>query len=318
MNAPMRVLVLGGTGFIGRHAAAALLRRGHEVLIATRRPKRARRTLPPALAHCPLVGVRLEWLITPHEWCRLLRDVDVVVNAVGILRERGRWETYERMHCEAPAALAAACAKLSLRLVHVSALGLDELAQSRFLVSKLAGERAVAASGADYSLVRPALLDGEGGYGAMWLRRVARWPLHFVPSDARGRLSVLDVRDLGEAIAVLCEERRNPRWREVELGGATEVTMRELLAALRARTEDKPAVCIRVPRFLAQLASHLCDLAHFTPFSFGHLELMRKDNVPHANLLPRLIGRESTPLRLVGREREVLDPAPVALRWPAL
>ena len=314
----MRVLVLGGTGFIGRHAAAALLRRGHQVRIATRHPRRARRALPPALAACPLLEARLEWLITPHEWCRAVREVDVVVNAVGILRERGRWETYERLHCEAPAALAAACAKLGVRLVHVSALGLDEMAQSRFLLSKLAGERAVAASGADYSLVRPALLDGEGGFGATWLRRVARWPVHFVPSDARGRLSVLDVRDLGEAIAVLCEERNNPRWREVELGGAAEVTLGELLAALRARTEEKPALRIKVPAFLAQLASHLCDLTHLTPFSFGHLELMRKDNVPQANLLPRLIGRESTPLRLVGREREILDPAPVALRWPAL
>jgi NADH dehydrogenase len=314
----MRILVLGGTGFVGRHAAAALARRGHEVRIATRRPKRARQALPPALAGCGLVEARLEWLITPHEWCRLLRDVDAVVNAVGILRERGRWETYERMHCEAPAALAAACAKLGLRLVHVSALGLDELAYSRFITSKLAGERAIAASGADYSLVRPALLEGEGGFAAEWLRRAARWTVHPVPADAKGRISVLDVRDLGEAIAVLCEERNNARWREVELGGASSVTLGDLLAILRTRFDERPALRIRVPKLLAELAAAFCDLVHYSPLSYGPLELMRRDNAPQQNLLPLLIGRESTPLRLVGREREVFDPAPIALRRPAL
>jgi NADH dehydrogenase len=314
----MNILVLGGTGFAGRHAAAALARRGHSVVIATRHPRRAMRRLPANLAGCPLVEAHLEWLITPHEWRRLLRDIDVVVNCVGILRERGRWETYERMHCEAPAALARACASLHIRLVHLSALGLDEYAQSGFITSKLAGERAIAASGADYSLVRPSLLDGEGGYGAAWLRKAALWPVHMVPRSAKGRIAVLDVRDLGEAIAVLCEERDSARWREVELGGSASVTIAELLALLRARHDAPAAVRIRIPRFLAELGAVLCDLARVTPYSFGLLELMRRDNVPGANMLPHLIGRESTPLRLVGREREVLDPASVALRWPAL
>ncbi|MGQ0653326.1 MAG: NAD-dependent epimerase/dehydratase family protein [Betaproteobacteria bacterium] len=312
----MRVLVLGGSGFVGRHAAAALHRRRHEVVIATRRPRRAARHLAAGLAGCRLVEAHLEWLITPHQWRALLRDVDAVVNAVGLLRERGRWESFERMHCEAPAALAGACAKRGVRLVHVSMAGLHDMAQSRFLQSRLAGERAVAASGADYSLVRPALLFGEGGFAVRWMRRIAAWPVHPVPADARGRIALLDVRDLGEALAVLCEERNNPRWREVELGGAARLTLAELLGALRQ--DSRPALRLKVPSLLARLASRLCDLAHATPLSEGTLELLRKDNAPQANLLPLLIGRESAPLRLLGREREVLDAAPVALRWPAL
>ena len=312
----MKVLVLGGSGFIGRHAAAALVRRGHKVSIGTRKPRRTARRLPPALAACPLVEAHLEWLITPHEWRRLLRDVEVVVNAVGILRERGRWESFERMHCEAPAALAGACAKLGVRLVHVSMAGLHDWAQSRFLESKLAGERAVAASGADYSVVRPAMLFGEGGFAVRWLQRIAAWPVHPVPAAAKGRIAPLDVRDLGEALAVLCEERNNPRWREVDLAGAVRLTLAELLDALRQ--DSRPALRIKVPAALANIAVRLCDLAHATPLSEGTLELLRQDNAPQSNLLPLLIGRESAPLRLVGREREVLDAAPVALRWPAL
>jgi uncharacterized protein YbjT (DUF2867 family) len=312
----MRVLVLGGTGFIGRHVAAALVARGHEVGIGTRHPARAARRLPALLRTCELREAHFERLGARGDWHVLLAGCDAVVNAVGILRPRGP-ETYERVHHRAPAALAAACALGGRRLVHVSALGLSDSARSGFLTSKLAGERAIAASGAPYSIVRPSLLEGEGGYGAKWLRWFARWPVHFIPADAHGRIGVLDVADLGEAIAILCEKPASPEWREVEVGGNAAPTMAEYLATLRVRHASRAAVRIPVPSWLARLVSHACDLVHFSPFSFGHFELLRRDNVPRPNLLPRLLGRESAPLALVGRRSEIGEPAPVALRRPA-
>src|SRR2546428_674496 len=210
----LRVLVLGGAGFIGRHVAAALLARRHAVILGSRHPRRAVLRLPIKLRSCERREAHLERLLAPADWERVLDGIDVVVNAAGILRERGA-ETYEAVHHLGPAALSVACASGGFRLIHISALGLHAEAESRFITSKLRGERAVAASGAGYSIVRPSLLDGEGGFGARWLRWVARWPVHFVPADARGQIAALDVRDLGEAIAVLCEKSAAPEWREV-------------------------------------------------------------------------------------------------------
>ena len=307
----MRVLVLGGTGFIGRHVAAALAAHGHQVAIGTRHPARAARRLPAALRACELREVHFERLAKRSDWHVVVAGCHAVVNAVGILRPRGA-ATYDRVHHLAPAALAAACALGGRRLVHVSALGLSDAARSRFLRSKLAGERAIAASGAPYSIVRPSLLEGEGGYGARWLRWFARWPVHFVPAEARGRIAVMAVTDLGEAIAALCEREASAEWCEVELGGTAAPTLAEYLRARRGR----PALRVPVPRWLARLVSHLCDLAHFSPFSFGHLELLRRDNVPCPNALPRLLGRE--PLAVVARGGEVFDLPARALRRPAL
>ncbi|HWM42491.1 MAG TPA: NAD(P)H-binding protein [Burkholderiales bacterium] len=287
----MTTLVLGGAGFLGRHVAAALAARGHTVVIGSRRPRRAARRLPPALHACERREAHLERLTSPEAWRPLLAGIDTVVNAVGILRERGA-ETYERVHHLAPGALAAACARRAIRLIHISALGLHGGARSGFLRSKLAGERALAACGTNYSIVRPSLLDGDDGYGARWFRRVARWPVHFVPADAHGRIAALDVRDFGEAVAVLCE---NHGAREVELGGSVLRTAGEYLAALRP-AHLAPAVRIAVPAWIARVASHLCDLVHFSPFSYGHLELMRRDNAPRYNLLPTLLGRAPTPV----------------------
>ncbi len=261
-------MVLGGTGFVGRHAAAALRARGHRVVIGTRHARRALAKLPAGLRDCDLRETHFESLTTRYVRQPLLADVDVVVNAVGILRERGG-ETYDRVHHMAPAALALACERAIA---------------------------AIAATAADYRIVRPSLLDGEGGFGADWMRRVAKWPVHLYPSDARGRIAALDVHDLGDAIAVLCEISGQAMPREIELGGSARRTMAEYLGALRAVHDGRPALRVAVPAPLARLASHVCDLLHLSPLSGGLLELLRRDHLPRENLLQALIGRAPTPV----------------------
>jgi NADH dehydrogenase len=288
------VLVLGGTGFIGRHVVAALRAQGCKVAIGSRAPRRHRHRH----AADDWREVRMERLRGAADCDALLQGCSAVVNCVGILRPRGG-ETYDRVHHRAPAALAAACAERELRLVHVSALGLDANLRSRFLRSKRDGEAALRRSAADWHIVRPSLLDGEGGFGARWIRRVARWPLHPLPRGAIGKLAVLDVRDLGEAIANLVLDPF-PLRREHELGGLHARTLGEHFAALRALQTDKPALRIALPDPATRLLAHACDLLHATPLSFGHWELLRHDNCPRENHLPALLGR---PPRTVGAAR---------------
>ena len=302
-----RVLVPGGAGFIGRHAVAAILEAGAEPIIGTRRPRDLGRQAPPhpRAGDAPMREIHMERLTTEADWLPLIDDVDAVLNCVGILRQRGR-ETYARVHCAAPEALAAACKHRGKRVVHVSALGLDEPARSRFLTSKLAGEQAIRRVGGDWILARPSLLDGIGGFGAGWLRGIAKLPLFVAPADAEGRIAALDVGELGEALARLAlgghAELRLDESRVFELGGVEAWRFRDYIFALRGTYTDAPALCVPIPGIVARFAAHLCDLLHFTPFSFGHWELLRRDNVPRHNRLPELLGRE--PLSVVSRRLE--------------
>lgn len=302
-----RVLVLGGTGFIGRHVVAALRARGCRVAVGTRHPGRHRG----ADADIEHRAVRMERLLRADDWAAALDGCDIAINCVGILRPRPG-ERWDRVHHLGPAALAQACAARRLRLVHVSALGLDAPVRSGFLHSKRDGERAVRAAGGDWHIVRPSLLDGEGGFGARWIRRVARWPLHPLPRGASGRLAVLDVRDLGEAIARLAIEGAGPA-REHELGGTALRTLAEHLAAMRALSTPKPARALPLPDWLTRGVAHLCDLLHWTPLSYGHWELLRRDNCPRANALPALLGRAPRPVGAAPAPRPAPLPATTIL-----
>lgn len=290
----MKVLVLGGAGFIGRHAVAALLARHHEVVVGSRHPQRAGKRLGRAARACERRQLRFEQMTDPESWRVCLSDVDAVINSVGILRER-RHETYELVHVHAPIALAQACRNKGIRLIHVSALGLNHPHRSRFLRSKLEAEQGLSHSGADYCLVRPSLLDGHGGYGARWIRWLARLPVHVLPARALGKIAVLHVEDLGEALAQLVEiaiiDNASAEQREFDLGGLQQRDLATYMQAIRLHCIGSPARCLRVPSWLARIGSHLCDVAHFSPFSFGHWELLQQDNIPRRNRLPELLGR---------------------------
>jgi hypothetical protein len=108
------------------------------------------------------------------------------------------------------------------------------------------------------------------------------------------------VAELGEALANLClrssVELDFERSREFDLGGPEPLSLTEYIHALRRTYTTRPALCVRVPGLLARAVAHVCDVLHATPFSFGHWELLRQDNVPVHNRLPELLGR--TPRRV--------------------
>jgi NADH dehydrogenase len=278
----VRVLVLGGRGFIGRNIVAKLQAQGAQVLIGSR-----------YAAEGNVMQVRMQEMQYAEDWTAVLKNVDVVVNSVGILRERKN-ETYPSIHTFAVESLADACAQLGVRLIHISAIGLTETAKSGFITSKYWGEQAILASGANALIVRPSLLDGEGGYGAKWFRRVATWPLQMV-MKSDGLVAPLQVTDLGVAVAnLLMNNTQTPNI--IELGGSETLSIPAYLQMLRQRSGKAKALQLNAPKWAVRLVSHIFDVLAWTPLSFGHFELMQGYNVPAMNMLPELLGRKPSAL----------------------
>ena len=102
----MRILLTGATGFIGTAIRRALLSGGHEVVgVARKPPANIKRDRNRAASY--FVADFMQQT-TPASWHDALRGIDVVVNAVGIIRERGGC-TFEALHAVAPIALFDAC-----------------------------------------------------------------------------------------------------------------------------------------------------------------------------------------------------------------
>ena len=120
----MRVLVIGGAGFIGRHLVGRLVAQGHVVHVPTRQYKRGRELM----VH-PTVTVMQADVHDDATLDRLVAGCDLVVNLVGILHSRGGdpfGPDFDRAHVQLPQRIAQACRRTgAARFIHISALGAD-------------------------------------------------------------------------------------------------------------------------------------------------------------------------------------------------
>jgi NADH dehydrogenase len=103
MTVAARVVVLGGSGFVGRHLVARLSAAGHEVVVPTRRREGAKH-----LILLPTVEVVEANVFDKTALTRLLSGATAVVNLIGILNESDA--TRSRVHVELARNLTAACA----------------------------------------------------------------------------------------------------------------------------------------------------------------------------------------------------------------
>lgn len=280
----IKVLLLGGNGFIGRNIVEKLQAQAVQVVVGSRKAAVQNKSLK----------IKMQQMLQAEDWLPILKNFDVVINAVGILRARGYFnqrESYNNVHTISVKSLADACAKLQIKLIHISAIGLSATAKSGFITSKYWGEQAVLSSGATAVIVRASLLDGQGGYGAKWFRRVASWPMQFV-MKSEGLVAPLQVTDLGEAVANLVVNKNANVSKIIELGGSEIVSIPTYLQLLRKRSGKKKAFQISVPKWIVRFASHVFDVFSWTPLSFGHFELMQGCNVPVINSLPVILGRQ--------------------------
>jgi len=146
------VLVLGGSGFVGRHLVAALATDGIRVTVPSRRRERAKHLLP-----LPTVDVVETDIMAPGALEALARGRQAVINLVGILHG-----DFERVHAELPRRVAAACRACGVgRLLHMSALGASPGAASEYLRTKAMGEQAaLAATDLAVTAFRPSVIFG--------------------------------------------------------------------------------------------------------------------------------------------------------------
>jgi uncharacterized protein YbjT (DUF2867 family) len=155
-----RVVVLGGSGFVGSHLAAALSSADLErrVFVVTRRRWRAQH-----LFLLPTVEV-VE--MDPYDGgalTRLFHGADAVINLVGVLNERPPRITFEHAHVDMARTVVASCRAAQVpRLLHMSALNADRTGPSRYLKTKGQAEEIVSGSGLAWTIFRPSVIFGRG------------------------------------------------------------------------------------------------------------------------------------------------------------
>lgn len=252
----MRVVVAGGTGFLGRHVVAALRARGHAVLVLAR----GTRERPEGAELLPLDVAREA---VPLD---RLREADALVNLVGIKRERGA-QTFEAVHVEATRRLvAAACEAGIRRFVQVSVVCSRPDPKNPYHDTKWRAEEAVRASELDFTILRPAVIYGPGDDMVTHLVRMIRFaPLFPVVGHGESILQPVDVRDVAQAVASALE-RPASIGRTYEIVGPSRFELREVVRTV-AEGVGLPVVIVPMPLVVQRAAVRLMNAVMTAPLS---------------------------------------------------
>ena len=135
-----KVLIFGASGQIGRYCIRRLVRNNYKVVAVTRNTHQKGYILK-TQAPIGYLDIEQASILDDERISQLLSNVDVCINLVGILFEKGKVNTFDKIHSDFPDRISKICKQKNVDLIHVSALALDKAIDSRYAQSKINGEK---------------------------------------------------------------------------------------------------------------------------------------------------------------------------------
>ncbi|MDN3577937.1 complex I NDUFA9 subunit family protein [Chitinimonas viridis] len=286
-----RLLVIGGTGFVGTSLAERLAARGHTVTLPTRDREKVRQNLIP-LPGVEVVNANVHDAAT---LATLMPGHAAVINLVGILH--GSPERFRHAHVALSDKIMSAMATAGIkRYLHMSALGADPAGPSHYQQSKGEAETHIRASGLDWTIFRPSLIFGPGTCFVSLFADLLKLAPCLPMGGAQARMQPVWVEDVSRAfVAALTDDALIGQ--SLNLVGPKVYTMAELVRLI-GRAAGTPRPVLSLPDGLARLQASLLGLLPNPPLSTDNLDSLKVDSVDPAGF-PAHLGWQATALEAI-------------------
>jgi uncharacterized protein YbjT (DUF2867 family) len=235
----MKVLVTGGTGFVGPHVVRAIAERGHDLKLLVRDSTRSRE-----LPGQPVVGEMTNTISLQHA----VEGVDAVVHLVAI--RQGKEEQFRRVMEQGTRDLVTAARDTGVRrFVLMSALGTGE--ETKDLVpyyhAKWEMEQAVKGSGVDHVIFRPSFVFGRDGGILPTFRKLAKLtPATPIIGSGEQRIQPIWVDDVALYFAEALDKPETTN-RTFDLGGPDIISWNDFWQRLRTTLGIRRRPRLHVP-----------------------------------------------------------------------
>ncbi|WEX91300.1 complex I NDUFA9 subunit family protein [Sinorhizobium garamanticum] len=275
------VTVFGGTGFLGRRVVSSLVDKAVVARAVSRHPPKDK--LDEASDKRPSQQVEAD-ILDPSSMAAAVGGSRAVVNAVSLYVERGE-QTFERVHVEAAAALAAASRDAGVeRFIQISGIGSDAKSRSPYIQARGRGEEAVKAAFPGAVMVRPSVMTGPDDAFITTIARLVRLlPIYPLFGEGSTLLQPVYVEDVAEAVCRLALGQNSTDASIFECAGPRIYSYRELVREIATQLNVRVRT-VPVPFAVWSILATATEFLPAASLTRNQVDLMRLDNVAAKDL----------------------------------
>jgi len=271
-----QTIAIFGVGFLGRHLMRQLTKLGYRVKVATRNPNLKLYLKP--LGNPGQIELFKTNIFDPQDVKKVLKNSDFAINLCGALFENRR-QKFDQIHAQWPKLLGELCSEFRIKnLVSVSALGIKEKHPSKYMQSKLQGERNIQETFKTSVILRPSLVFGPEDKFFNTFASIAQFsPVIPLIGGGKTKFAPIYVGDVAKAI-VKALESNNSTPKIYELGGPENYSFKELMEILLTEIKKKRFL-ISVPFGFAKFQSFFLQMFPNPLLTPDQVEILKYNNI---------------------------------------
>ena len=274
------IAIFGGGGFLGKHLMRQLTKLDFRVKVATRNPYLKGYLKP--LGNPGQIELIKTNIFDSEDVKRVLNNCDIVINLVGILYET-RKQKFNQVHAQFPYLLSNLCNEIGIKnLIHVSALGVKEGHISKYMKSKLQGEKNIIENFKRTVILRPSVIFGpEDNFFNTFASMAEFSPFLPLIGGGKTKFAPIYVGDVAKAITKSLTLNVS-NIKIFELGGPENYSFKKLMEILLTEIKKKRFL-LHIPFGVAKFQSYFLQIMPRPLLTADQVDLLKYDNVISGN-----------------------------------
>ena len=273
---PTEILVFGASGQIGRNLLRKLTRKNFKVTAVTRNIHRKGYILK-SQANAGWINIVELQTFDNKKLNELFKNKDICINLIGILNEKNK-NSFNNIHCILPKKLAEISKKHNLKqFIHLSALGLESVQNSKYASSKLNGEIEIKKTLENYVILKPSLVYSVDDKFSTKLMKILKFlpifPIYYNGKTLFHPIHVTDMCEIIEKVII-----NNYKSQTIECIGPEKISFKEIIQKILKSLEIK-RILAPTPLVIAKIFASAFEFAMKNPLlTKDQLILLNFDN----------------------------------------
>ncbi len=275
-----KILIFGASGQIGRHLIRKLTKNYYKAICQTRNSHKS--IFLKTLGSIGYIDIVESSIFDEKKITKLIEQSDICVNLIGILFEKDKINTFNRIHTDFPNFISKTCNEKKKILIHLSAIALSEKMNSKYAKSKINGENKIKENMINYAIIKPSIVFSvNDNFTTRFMSLLNILPFFPMYYSGKTKFSPIHASDLADLIYHIISKELYYK-KEIEAVGPEVLDFNQIIKTL-LKNINKKRILINMPTSLGKITAKILQIFPNPLLTIDQLELLKYDSIKTEN-----------------------------------